>query len=125
MSGREKGLESGIWMVESGTLQVLISRMNLIYRASSTGQFAKDYALKNQIRRAALSISSNIAEGQGRFGPKEFRNYLSIANGSIYEVISQVHFARDLGYVTPIEAEDILARCSEVSRMVKGLRNSI
>jgi len=97
----------------------------LVYGVSGTGEFGKDYAIKNQIRRAVISISSNIAEGQGRMGPKSFSNYLSIANGSTYEVISQIHFARDLGYLTPIEAEEILARCSEVSRMVKGLRNSL
>jgi len=96
----------------------------LIYEKSATGPFAKDYPLKGQIRRAAISIFSNIAEGQGRFSPKEYRHYLSISNGSVYELISQVHFARKLGYLTAAESEAILNLCSETSKMIKGLRNS-
>ena len=97
----------------------------IIFELTATNPFAKAFSLKDQARRAVLSISSNIAEGQGRFSKKEFRHYLSIANGSTYEVISLTHFARRTGHLSDFNAEDILGRCSEISRMIKGLRNSI
>jgi four helix bundle protein len=93
-----------------------------IYRLSSIGPFSRDWSMKDQIRKAAVSVPSNIAEGQGRFGKKEFMNFLSIANGSVYEIITQVHIARDLGFITPIEAAELIGRCSEISKMIKGLR---
>ena len=106
-------------------LQVWVKAKDLsleIYRLSSAGPFSKDWSLKDQIRKAAVSVPSNIAEGQGRFSKKEFMNYLSIANGSIYEIITQLHIARELEYITPIEATDLIGRASEISRMIKGLR---
>jgi four helix bundle protein len=96
----------------------------LIYEISSTGSLAKDFALKNQMRRAVISIFSNIAEGQGRFSTKEYLHYLSIANGSTYELISQVHFARELGFIEDQESSNIVGLCNEVSLMIKALRKS-
>jgi four helix bundle protein len=96
-----------------------------IYELTATGNLAKDFSLKDQIRRAVLSISSNIAEGQGRYSNKEFRRYLAIANGSTYEVISLIRFAQGVGHMTQIEADRVIEKCSEISRMIKGLRNSI
>jgi four helix bundle protein len=97
----------------------------MIYSTSGDGLFAKDHGIKNQIRRASLSVSSNIAEGQGKYSNKEFRNYLAIANGSVYEVISLIHFAEKLKLVSQVEAMTIISKCSEVSKMIKGLRNSL
>ena len=94
----------------------------VIYRISGKGPFAKDYALRNQIRRAAISISSNIAEGFGRYNIGEFANFLSIASGSTTEVKSQVHLARDLDYVDGVDAEAIIESCDEITRMIAGLR---
>ena len=71
-----------------------------IYAATSSGDFVKDYGLKDQIRRAAVSICSNIAEGFERRGNKEFINFLWFAKGSAAEVCSQLHHAKDLGYIT-------------------------
>jgi len=96
-----------------------------IYQLTSGGPFARDWGLREQIRKAAVSIPSNIAEGQGRFGIKEFRNFLSIANGSTYEVITQIHIARDLKYITPAKAKDLIAKYTIVSRMIKSLRKQI
>lgn len=59
------------------------------------------------------------------FSKKEFRHYLSIANGSTYEVISLIHIAHKIGYLTLAETEDIIEKCSEISRMLKGLRKSL
>jgi four helix bundle protein len=93
-----------------------------IYRATGKGPFAKDYPLRNQIRRASISISSNIAEGFGRYNVGEFANFLSIASGSTTEVKSQVHIARELGYVDSKEADAIIESCNEITRMIAGLR---
>ena len=71
-----------------------------IYATTRCGDFSKDYGLRDQIQRAAVSICSNIAEGFERRGNKEFVNFLWIAKGSAAEVCSQLHNARDLGYIT-------------------------
>ena len=96
-----------------------------IYETTDIGELAKDYGIRNQIRRASLSISSNIDEGQGRYSSKEFRNYLSIANGSVYEVISLIHFAGRLRLIEKDVASMIILNCTEISKMIKGLRNSL
>lgn len=65
----------------------------LIYDVSDRDEFSRDFALKNQIRRAAISVVSNIAEGFERDGNKEFVNFVSIAKGSCGEVRAQLHIA--------------------------------
>jgi four helix bundle protein len=70
-----------------------------IYRLSGAGPFLRDYGLRDQIRRAAVSVMSNIAEGFERYSRAEFRHFLSIARGSAAEVRSQLHLARELGYL--------------------------
>src|SRR6188508_2840872 len=74
-----------------------------IYRATSNGEFAKDFALVNQIRRASISILSNIAEGFERNGDKEFIQFLTIAKGSCGEVRAQLYVASDQKYVDESE----------------------
>ena len=71
-----------------------------VYAMTGSGDFCKDFGLKDQIQRAAVSICSNIAEGFERRGNKEFINFLWIAKGSAAEVCSQLYNARDLGYIT-------------------------
>ena len=71
-----------------------------VYVMTGSGDFCKDYGLKDQIQRAAVSICSNIAEGFERRGNKEFINFLWIAKGSAAEVCSQLYNAKDLGYIT-------------------------
>ena len=70
--------------------QVARKLTHQIYIASNTGQFARDFGLRDQIRRASVSIMSNIAEGFGRGGNKEFVQFLCIAKGSVLEVQSQL-----------------------------------
>lgn len=70
-----------------------------IYQASSTGEFSKDFALVNQIRRASVSILSNIAEGFERNGDKEFVQFLTVAKGSCGEVREQLYVTLDQTYV--------------------------
>lgn len=72
---------------------------NTIYSISNDGRFAKDYGLRDQIRRAAVSIMSNIAEGYERGGNKEFIQFMSISKASCGEVRSQLYVAMDQNYV--------------------------
>lgn len=86
-----------------------------IYKLTTKAPFAKDWGLKDQIQRAAVSICSNIAEGYGRRGNKEFVKFLWIAKGSAAEVASQVYHAKDLGYVTNEEFKRIYDDAGKIS----------
>lgn len=70
-----------------------------VYRATAGGNFSKDYGLRDQIRRAAVSIMANIAEGHGRRSNSEFANFLNIARGSAAEVQSHLYVALGLKYI--------------------------
>jgi len=83
------------------------------------------YGLTSQIRRSAVSVPSNIAEGQGRTSTKEFLNHLSIAYGSLMEVETQIIIAQEQGYWSDREAEALLERAAEVGRLINGLCNSL
>ncbi len=91
-----------------------------VYRITSRGGFAKDYSLKDQIRRASVSIISNIAEGFARQTNKEFSQFLHIALGSVAEVQSQLYVAQDLNYISKEEFGRIYELSSEVARLVTG-----
>ncbi|MCJ7500737.1 four helix bundle protein, partial [bacterium] len=93
-----------------------------IYRITSGGMFSKDWGLRDQVRRASVSILSNIAEGFGKYSNPEFKKYLAIANGSSFEVRAQLHLARELGYIGELEAEMLIKMCEEVSRLIRALR---
>ena len=93
-----------------------------IYRSTTQGEFSKDWGLRCQIQRASVSVFSNIAEGFGRYSVPEFRKYLSIANGSVFEVRAQCIFAQEIGYLSQEEAADLVERCHEVSRLIRALR---
>lgn len=93
---------------------------NLIYDASSVEPFAKDFALCNQIRRASISILSNIAEGFEREGNKEFLHFLAIAKGSCGEVRAQLYIAHDRSYLDDKAFEIISMKLLETSRLLAG-----
>lgn len=92
----------------------------LVYKASRKGEFAKDFSLKDQIRRACISVTSNIAEGFERGGNKEFIQFLGHAKGSCGEVRSQLYVALDEEYISETQWEDLYNRCLEVSRLLDG-----
>lgn len=92
-----------------------------IYTFSKQGLFAKDYGLHDQIRRAAVSSISNIAEGFERSGTGEFIQFLSMAKGSIGEVKSQLYVALDQGYISKPAFDRIFALAAETGRMIGGL----
>ncbi len=80
-----------------------------IYRLTKDSKFSKDFALRDQIRRASISISSNIAEGFGRKSNKEFIYFLNVAQASCYEVKSQLYLALDIEYIMESEFSDSFA----------------
>jgi len=90
-------------------------------------QFPKDeaYGLTSQLRRAALSIPSNVAEGHGRNGPREFVHHLSIAHRSLSEVETQLEIARRLGYVGEEKLMGLNQIASETGKLINGLMNSL
>ncbi len=96
-----------------------------IYRLTNQGPFLRDFGLRDQIRRAAVSVMSNIAEGFGRYSRSELRQYLSIARGSVTEVQSQLYLVRELRYVEEAEHEQLHDLCIEIARMLAALRASI
>ena len=91
-----------------------------VYIHSKQGQFSKDYGLRDQIQRAAVSIMSNIAEGFERGTNKEFIQFLFIAKGSAGEVRSQLYIAFDLGYIEKDEFENLNAELISISQQLSG-----
>ena len=96
-----------------------------IYRVTSEGNFARDFGLKDQIRRAAVSSMSNLAEGFERGRPAEFHQFLSIAKGSCAELRTQLYVALDVGYISLPTFEGLMAQATEVGQILGGLRLSV
>ena len=96
-----------------------------IYSISGKGLFSRDYGLRDQIRRAIVSVMSNIAEGFERGGRAEFHQYLVIAKGSCAEVRSQIYIAYDAGYLSNEEYKQLSTSALELSRIIGGLRSSV
>ena len=93
-----------------------------IYRITKLNEsFNGDYSLKDQIRRASVSITSNIAEGFERQTTKEFIRFLYIAKASAGEVRSQLYVAFDVDYITKNEFEELKKKVNEVSKLISGL----
>jgi four helix bundle protein len=88
-----------------------------IYKLSSTFPPDERSGLTSQIRKAAVSIPSNVAEGAGRNTDKDFSHFLGIANGSSYEVMTQILVAKKLSYITEAEADPILKKLDEFQKM--------
>ena len=92
-----------------------------VYEITSSGEFARDFGLRDQIRRAAVSILSNIAEGFERGGNKEFLQFLSHAKGSCGEMRAQLYIARDQSYLDDAQFQRLLEQTIRVSRLIAGL----
>jgi four helix bundle protein len=92
-----------------------------IYQLTESFPAKEQYCLVQQMRRAAVSIMSNIAEGQGRFSRKDFRHFLFVARGSLMELQSCLILSLDLGYLERPGVADCYRRCNEVARMLNGL----
>src|SRR5947209_6677847 len=92
----------------------------LVYGVTTDGAFARDYGLKDQIRRAAVSVLSNLAEGFERGGNKEFLQFLAIAKGSCGEVRAQLYVALDQSYLSHEQWLTLSNKTSEISRLIAG-----
>ena len=96
-----------------------------IYQISGLGEFRTDFALRDQIRRAALSIPSNIAEGFERDRPREFHQFLSIAKASCAEVRSDLYIALDLGHITEAVFTAAIADAESVACQIGAFRAAL
>jgi four helix bundle protein len=103
--------------------------VNIVYQVTAENEgFKRDFDLKSQIRRAAISVMSNIAEGFARRSDKAFASFLHIAHGSVAEVQSQIYIALDLNYINKAGFDKIYSMSDEISRQaqafIKYLNNS-
>ena len=96
-----------------------------IYRITNVGEFARDWDLRGQLRRAAVSVMSNISEGFERNRPREFHHFLSISKGSCGEARSQLYVALDSQYLSQSDFDKLRAQAEELSRVIGGLRASV
>ena len=95
----------------------------LVYEITGVGDFARDYGLKDQLRRSSVSVMSNIAEGFERDGNREFRNFLSIAKGSCGEVRSHLFVALDQNFINDVQFNGLNETFEQIGKMIGGLMN--
>ncbi len=105
--------------------QKAMDLVEMVYRVCESFPKHELYGLTSQLRRAVVSIPSNIAEGQGRSTTRDFMNFLAIANGSLKEVETQILISQRLGYVREPQTSELITLTTEVGRIVSGLRNSL
>ena len=96
-----------------------------VYDVTCEGESARDFGLSRQMRRAAVSIRSNIAEGHERGGAAEYARFHGIAKGSCAELRSQLYVALDAAYVDRNTFADLLERTKELGRILGGLRRAV
>jgi four helix bundle protein len=109
-------------------LEVWQKAMRLVKRIYQvTQKFPSDErsGLTNQLRRAAVSVPSNLAEGHARFGAGEFSRFISITMGSVAELETQILLSNDLGYINSVLAKELLAELDSIGKMLRGLAKSI
>ena len=105
--------------------QLSIELAEGVYRLTQKFPAAEIYALTSQIRRAAISIPSNIAEGQGRASSKEFRQFLGIAMGSMAELETQLIIATEIDYMSSIELDRFQSSIDTIRKMTKSLAKNL
>ena len=105
--------------------QKSIQLVTTIY--SQTSNFPKEevYGITSQIRRCAVSIPSNVAEGAGRRTKKDFSHFLDIAKGSSFELETQLIISKELGFIERIKFENLNSDLEEIQKMITGLQKSI
>jgi len=102
-----------------------IELADTVYNSTQTFPAEERFGLTNQLRRAAVSISSNIAEGSSRHSKSDFVRFIEIATGSVFELASQMFIARRRGLVAEEGFREIYADAQEVGRMLSGLKRSL
>jgi four helix bundle protein len=96
-----------------------------VYRATQAFPRAEMFGLTSQLRRSAVSVASNIAEGQGRLSKGEFRQFLGQARGSLIEMETQLVISGNLGFLNSEAVAELMERSGEVSRLLHGLIRSL
>ncbi len=96
-----------------------------IYRITANESFSRDWGLRNQIRRAAVSVMSNIAEGFERYSNPDFARFLAIARGSCAEVKSQLYLAKSINYISEDDFRTLHELCSLLSGSIGKFRSSM
>ena len=96
-----------------------------VYRCSKSFPTDEKFGMTSQMRRCAVSIPSNIAEGHARESTKEYLRHLSIARGSLAELETQMTIASELGYIESANYSELMQHCDEESRMLSGLQRSL
>jgi four helix bundle protein len=97
----------------------------LIYEITKQYPREELFGMVAQLRRAAVSVPSNIAEGQGRNTAGEFKQFLGIAKGSMAELITLIDLSKDLKYIDQIKYDEVMQHCEEVYKLVNGLLKSL
>ena len=96
-----------------------------LYRHTSRFPTNERFGITTQLRRAAVSVPTNIAEGSKRTSPKDYAHFLNVAEGSLSETEYLVQLSPDLGYIEPEPADTLLCEISELLRMLHGLRKAV
>ncbi len=118
MAVRFKFYDLDVW-------QKSITFANDIYTLTSRYPDAEKFGLTNQLRRASVSVSSNIAEGSSRTSSKEYSRFVEIAYGSVMEVVSQLCISFKLSYIQRTDFDKLTLAADELAKMLSGLRKSI
>jgi four helix bundle protein len=105
--------------------QKAIDLVTDIYECTRSFPESERFGLTSQLRRAAVSVPSNIAEGQGRATTGEFSQFLGHARGSLLEIETQIFIARNLEFFAPAQSNLLLGKCAEVGRILNGLMGSL
>jgi four helix bundle protein len=105
--------------------QKSIDFADLVYKATRSFPDIERFGLTSQMRRAAVSVSSNIAEGSSRFSTADFARFIEIATGSVFEVVSQAFIGRREEFLSEKDFTALYAAAEEQGRMLSGLRNSM
>ena len=92
-----------------------------VYRLTKAEAIKRDFSLIDQLRRSAVSVPSNIAEGDERKSDKDSVRFFYIAKGSLAELATQLEIASDVGYFTPDEVRPLIAQCAELGKMLGAL----
>src|SRR5277367_507782 len=107
------------------TWQKAIAFADLVYELTRNFPADERFGLTNQMRRAAVSVSSNIAEGSARNSKNDYARFLEIATGSLFEVVSQSFVAKRQGFVSQPDFDRLYAAAQEQGKMLSGLRRSV
>lgn len=94
-----------------------------IYKITRNFPDSENYGLTSQLNRAAVSISLNIAEGEGRNSDADLSRFIQIAIGSLYEVVTILHICLEQNYITKKEFDSLYCRCESISKMLHSFRN--